>query len=250
MALISKDDKPGIEVLMENYRQKFQEMVRLASFGEILGGVAHEINNPLQIILGKAQILLMRMTGDKNSLKSIDDLKAIERAAQRIAELINSLNELAQKRSEERDLKIDIDLNYLIGSILALIRASLKDKKIELSLDLPGNLPKVKGNPLQLKELFLYLTLNAKQRINRGGELKVSFKEEEEYLDVKFSDQGEKLSLEISRYIEDPLSLQKENKSGFGILNSYKILKGHKGELNLKSSPGRGNSITVRLPLV
>jgi len=250
VASMDKKVEPGTKELVEVYRRRFQEMERLASLGEILSGVAHEINNPLQIILGKAQILLMRMSGDKNSFKSIEDLKAIERGAQRIAELINSLNDLTQKKPEEKKLKTDIDLNYLMGSILSLLKVSLKDKKIELSLELQDNLPKVKGNPSQLKELFLYLTLNAKQRTGRGGKLELSFKKEKEYLKVEFNDRGEELSEEVLKLLEDPLSLQMEKTLDFGILNSYQILKEHKGDLKIRSSPGKGNTLTVRLPII
>ncbi len=227
-----------------------QDIERLAGFGEVLGGVAHEINNPLQIILGKAQILLMRISKDQSSTKSIEDLRAIERGAQRISELINSLNDLSRQKPEEKDLTADIDLHYLISSILTLIKASLKDKKIELSLNLPEDLPKIKGNPSRLKELFLYLTLNAKQRIERGGKLELSLKEEEGSLRVEFSDQGKELSPELQRFLEDPSSAQLQDSLCFGISNSSRILKEHKGNLEFRSSPGKGNTVAFKLPLV
>ncbi len=78
-----------------DFQTKLLEMESLACLGEILGGVAHEINNPLQIILGKAQILRMRMSEPQNYQKSIEDLTAIEKGAQRIAGLVNCLNDLS-----------------------------------------------------------------------------------------------------------------------------------------------------------
>lgn len=230
---------------------RLQELEKLASFGQVLGGVAHEINNPLQIILGKAQILLMRLSHEENSLKNIENLKAIEKGAQRISELINGLNDLIQQKPEDKKLSTDVDLNYLVDSILSLISASLKDKKIQLNLDLPPDLPKVKGNPFKLKELFLFLALNAKQRINWGGKLRISFKKEKDFLKIEFSDEGEELPPQIESLLEEPSSLMRiPGRTSFGILNSYQIVREHQGELEIKSSPGKGNAIGFRLPLV
>jgi signal transduction histidine kinase len=247
---LNKKDQPETKKSEGASPQRLQELERLAGFGEVLGGVAHEINNPLQIILGKAQILLMRISKDQTSSKSIEDLKAIERGAQRISELINCLNDLSRQKPEEKDLTADIDLHYLIGSILTLIKASLKDKKIELSLSLPEGLPKIKGNPSRLKELFLYLTLNAKQRIDWEGKLELSFKKEEGSLRVEFSDQGGELPREVQRFLKDPAAAQVQDRLCFGISNSSQILKEHKGDLEFRSSPGKGNTVAFKLPLV
>jgi signal transduction histidine kinase len=247
---IDKKNKPETKEITESYRQRSLEIERLASLGEILGGVAHEINNPLQIILGKAQILMMRIAKEQCSPKSIEDLKTIEKGAQRIAELINSLADLHQPKSEDKKLKTDVDVSYLVSSILSLIKTSLKDKKIGLNLNLPENLPKVKGNPSQLKELFLYLILNAKQRIGWGGHLEMSLRKEDEYLMVEFNDQGEELPVEIRRGAVDSPALWIEHKSAFGILNSCLILKEHKGDLEIRRNPGKVNSLTIRLPII
>lgn len=245
-----KKNQPVTEKSEEACHWGWQEMERLAGFGEVLGGVAHEINNPLQIILGKAQILLMRMSKEESSSKSVEDLRAIERGAQRISELINCLNDLSRQKPEEKNLTADTDLHYLIGSILTLIKASLKDKKIELSLNLPEDLPKIKGNPSRLKELFLYLTLNAKQRIGWGGKLELSLKKEEGALRVEFSDRGEELSREVQQFLKDPPSAQVQDRLCFGISNISQILKEHKGDLEFRSSPGKGNTMAFKLPLV
>ncbi len=247
---INKKDKPETKDITASYRQRSLEIERLASLGEILGGVAHEINNPLQIILGKSQILMMRIAKEQSPTKSMEDLKTIEKGAQRIAELINNLTDLTWSKPEDKKLKTDVDINYLVGSVFSLVKASLKDKKIELSLNLPENLPKVKGNPSQLKELIFYLTLNAKQRISWGGKLEMNLRKEDEYLTVEFNDQGEELPEEIRRGVEDYSTLRIENKSTFGILNSYLILKEHKGDLEIRRSPVKGNTLMIRLPII
>ncbi len=77
------------------------------------------------------------------------------------------------RQQQENSFKTDVDLNYLLNSILPLIKACLKDKKIELNLNLTEKLPKVKGNSLELKKLFMFLTLYVKQRISRGGKLEI-----------------------------------------------------------------------------
>lgn len=73
----NKKDKPETKEKMETSRQRSLEIERLACLGEILGGVAHEINNPLQIILGKSQILMMRIAKEQSPTKSMEDLKTI-----------------------------------------------------------------------------------------------------------------------------------------------------------------------------
>jgi len=240
-----KKEKP-----IEISRQNFLKMESFACLGEILGGVAHEINNPLQIILGKAQILRMRMSEPQNYQKSKEDLTAIEKGAQRIAELVNCLNDLSCQAATENSFKTDVDLNYLLNSIFPLIKACLKDKKIELNLDLTEKLPKVKGNSLELKKLLMFLTLNAKQRISRGGKLGVNFLKEEEYLKVVFKLQGGQSSGEVINSSESSDSRFAEERQDFGILSSNQILQEHKGELETISNPGKGDTLVARLPLI
>ena len=240
-----KKEKP-----MEISRQNFLEMENFACLGEVLGGVAHEINNPLQIILGKAQILKMRMSETQNYQKSVEDLATIEKGAQRIAELVNCLNDLSCQATTENSFKTDVDLNYLLNSIFPLLKACLKDKKIELNLNLTEKLPKVKGNSLELKKLFMFLILNAKQRISRGGKLGVNIQKEGEYLKVVFSYQGEIPSEKISTSLESTVSEHAEKKLDFGILSSNQILQEHKGELEAISNSGKGNMLVARLPLI
>lgn len=240
-----KKEKP-----IEVSRQNFLKMESFACLGEILGGVAHEINNPLQIILGKAQILRMRMSEPQNYQKSIEDLTAIEKGAQRIAGLVNCLNDLSCQAATENSLKTDVDLNYLLNSILPLIKACLKDKKIELNLDLTEKLPKVKGNSLELKKLFMFLTLYVKQRISRGGKLEIDFQKEERDLRVVFKVQGEKSSREVITPSESSDHQFAEERQDFGILSSNQILQEHKGELETISDPGKGDTLVASLPLI
>ena len=250
LALSDKNNKVVKEAQVEISGQRLQEMERLACLGEIVGGVAHEINNPLQIILGKAQILRMRAPQSQNSSKSTEDLAAIEKGAQRIAELINCLNDLACQETQEKSLKTDVDLNYLISSILPLIKACLKDKKIELNLNLTEKLPKVKGNSLELKKLFMFLTLNTKQRISRGGKLGVNFQKEGRFLKVVFNDQSERSLKEEHIASGSTGPWLTEGKQDFGILSGTQILQEHKGELETISNPGKGDTLVARLPLI
>jgi signal transduction histidine kinase len=250
MNSVVKKENTEREIPIEISRQNFLEMESFACLGEVLGGVAHEINNPLQIILGKAQILRMRMTESRNSQKSVDDLTAVEKGAQRIAELVNCLNDLSCQTTTENSFKTDVDLNYLLNSILPLVKACLKDKKIELSLNLTEKLPKVKGNSLELKRLFMFLALNAKRKISRGGKLGVNFQKEGEYLKVMFSNQGELPSEKISTSLDATASEQAEKKQDFGILSSNQILQEHKGELETAGNSGKENILAARLPLV
>lgn len=246
MVSVAKKERIEKEESMEISRQNFLEMESFACLGEVLGGVAHEINNPLQIVLGKAQILRMRMSESQNSQKSIDDLATIEKGAQRIAELVSCLNDLSCRASSEDGFKTDVDLRYLLSSILPLIKACLKDKKIELNLDLNEKLPKVKGNSSELKKLFMFLTLNAKQKINRGGKLGVNFQKDEGYLKVVFRNQSEQNR--TSQESSDSSSA--EGKQDFGIETSAQILKEHKGELEIPDKFTQGNILVARLPLI
>lgn len=250
LALSDKNNKVVKEAQVEISGQRLQEMERLACLGEFVGGVAHEINNPLQIILGKAQILRIRTSQSQNSSKSTEDLAAIEKGAQRIAELINCLNDLAYQETQEKNLKTDVDLNYLFSSILPLIKACLKDKKIELSLNLTEKLPKVKGNSLELKKLFMFLMLNAKQRLSRGGKLGVNIQKEGRFLKVVFNDQSERSLKEepIASGFTGPWLT--EGKQDFGILSGTQILQEHKGELETIRNSEKGSILVVRLPLI
>ncbi|HVP37378.1 MAG TPA: HAMP domain-containing sensor histidine kinase [Terriglobales bacterium] len=235
---------------MEISKQNFQEMENFACLGEVLGGVAHEINNPLQIILGKAQILRMKMSEPQNYQKSLDDLAAIEKGAQRISELVSCLNDLSCQSAPGNSFKTDVDLNYLLNSILPLINACLKDKKIEANLNLSEKLPKVKGNSLELKKLFMFLTLNAKKRICRGGKLRVNFQKEGDYLKVAFDGPGEGSVGNTNTSSETTNSGRSEKEQDFGFLSSSQIVQEHKGELEIIENPEKGDTLIVKLPLI
>ena len=223
---------------------------KLASLGTLAAGVAHEINNPLGVILGFCDLLLRNTEKDT---QQFEDLKTIERQGLHCKQVVENL--LSFARLGDGNSKYS-DLNDCLREILQVVKHTLEMNDVELNLDVSGNIPPVRGDSRQLQQIFLNLTNNALSAMPEGGTLKIrTFLERRtRKAVVRFQDNGTGINEEDIDHIFEPFFTTKpEGKgTGLGLFVSYGIIAKYGGsidcESHTKDSPERprGTILTLK----
>ncbi|NVM22790.1 MAG: PAS domain S-box protein [Desulfobacterales bacterium] len=227
---------------------------KLASIGTLAAGVAHELNNPLGIILGFTDLILEKL--DKGSQDYLD-LKTIERHSLHCKEVVENL--LSFARQEEGVCEY-CDINEAINSIINVVRHSLEMKNIELRPDLAPELPKAKGDSRQMQQVFLNLINNAVAAMKDGGilEIKTATGAGRRKVRVTVRDNGDGIREEHLENIFDPFFTTKGEGegTGLGLFVSHGIVTKYEGTIECQSSAAdtpqrpRGTTFTVTLKAV
>ena len=221
---------------------------KLSAIGEIYAGLTHEINNPLGIILSKSDIMLYTAKEKKLSAELVRDLEMIHRHGARIAEIIRGL--LAFARRTSFDLT-RIDLNRVIDETVSLFEKSLSSHQIRIERQLDRDLPHIVGSPIHLQQVFLSLLNNARDAMPQGGTITLRSYRNRGHLVAEVQDTGIGIADKIRRRIFDPFFTTKDvgKGSGLGLSVSYGIVKGHGGDIEVESSPGKGALFRLILPI-
>jgi two-component system NtrC family sensor kinase len=221
---------------------------RMASVGQLVSGVAHELNNPLTGVTGFAQLLLARDLDDQTR----HDVEIIYSEAERAAKIVENLLSFARRRKAQKGLA---DLNTLLQRVLELRSYDLRVKNIELELDLDPRLPRTMVDPDQIQQVLFNIITNAEHAVlsARGkGKLKVRSRADKGYVRLSFSDDGVGISADNLRRVFDPFFTTKEGGqgTGLGLTISYGIIDDHGGRILVESRAGKGSTFTVELPIV
>lgn len=222
---------------------------KLAALGELVGGVAHEINTPLTGILAFAQILLARPTGDSEAMQAAD---SIVQEAKRAARIVTKLLTFARQNPPER---LPTDLNQVIEDTLELRRYPLRVQEIELVVDLEQGLPLTWADPFQLQQVFLNLLANAEQAVSGiGGTRRITVRSRKKgaSLLIEVADSGPGIAPEHLPHIFNPFYTTKPRGigTGLGLSIADGIVREHHGTIRVQAGPGGGALFEVILPLV
>ncbi|OGP69412.1 MAG: hypothetical protein A2Y80_05560 [Deltaproteobacteria bacterium RBG_13_58_19] len=218
-------------------RQRMEDQMfqteKLASLGTLSAGVAHEINNPVGIILGFTEILLDRIPGDT---KEHEILKTIERQGLNAKRIVEKMMTYARKPSEHEEFS---EVNQDIENVLSLVKNNLLTNKIEVELRLAKGLPRVKGDSGELQQVFLNLVNNAMAAMPGGGNLTVITKINpySQMVEAIFADSGTGIPKEIADRIFDPFFTTKKvgEGTGLGLAVSYAIINKYGGSIRFET---------------
>jgi PAS domain S-box-containing protein len=218
-------------------RQRIEEQLyqteKLASLGTLSAGVAHEINNPLGVILGFTEILLDRIAPDS---KEHEILKTIERQGLNAKKIVEKLMTYAKRRSEYEEFT---DINNDISNVLLLVQNSLLTNKIDLELRLGRDLPRVRGDSGELQQVFFNLVNNAVAAMPKGGKLSVitRINPYSHMVEAIFADAGTGIPKEIAGRIFDPFFTTKKagEGTGLGLAVSYAIIDKYGGNIRFET---------------
>ena len=247
-----------------------QQLIRfekLRSLGELAGGVAHDFNNELAAILGRAQLLkklfnLDLPEGQPERRKSYVDLKKgleiIEKAALDGAKTVRRIQEFSRKRGEQDDVKYfaEVDVHAAINDALEYTKPRWKDdaesKGINISVKkifLP--VPSVLGNVAELREVLTNIINNALDAMSEGGEIKLTTVQDNSSVVIKIQDTGMGIPEEIKERIFDPFFTTKGvgKGTGLGLSIVYGIVTEHDGKLHVVSEVGKGTELVIELPV-
>lgn len=224
---------------------KILQMDRMASIGELAGGIAHEINNPLTGILGQAQLLLEKLPQDHQYRPTIEK---IENAAQRCRTIVRSLLDFAR----DKDYKFrPAEIHELINKTIELIETEITSKKIHIEKYIPDNLPKVNVSTGHIQQVFLNIITNAIYAMPNGGNLYIKVDRENNFLKISFRDTGIGIKKEHLPHIFDPFFTTKDigKGAGLGLSVSYGIIKKHNGEIiAISEGENKGAEFIVKIP--
>ena len=233
----------------ENLRRTQEQLLhseKLAAVGQLISGVAHELNNPLTAILGYSQLLTASGEIGTRALGYVDKLY---KQAQRTHRIVQNLLSFARQHKPERVL---VRMNSIIEDTLALRDYDLRMSQIQVSLELSEHLPEVSADPHQLQQVFLNLINNAVDAIlelGTVGELRVRTGAAEGQVFIEFTDSGPGVK-DASRVFDPFYTTKPVGKgTGLGLSICYGIITEHGGRILVKNGSPRGATFRIELPL-
>ena len=227
-------------------QERLLQSEKMASVGQLVSGVAHELNNPLTGVMGFAQLLLMRDL-DERSRREVETILG---EAERAAKIVQNLLSFARRRKAEKEL---VDLNVLLQRVLELRSYDLRLKNISLEMDLDPQLTKTLADADQLQQVFFNIIINAEQAMLQAqgrGRLTVRSAGAGDRIRVVFADDGPGIARENLRRIFDPFFTTKDSGTGLGLTIAYGIVEDHGGRITVDSAMGRGATFTLEMPVV
>jgi signal transduction histidine kinase len=218
---------------------------RLISVGELSASVAHEFNNPLQIILGFAQNLLQEASFSEAQRQ---DLRIIEDEARRCRGIIRNLLDFARPTSNE---PVPIIVDAIVHDSIKLVRGYLDKSNIAVDIHIPADLPSIYGDPQPLKQVLINLFFNAADAMPGGGTLTIEAAAENAgHLTIAVSDTGQGIDPETLPHIFRPFfTTKKKRGTGLGLSVCDRIIKAHGGSITVESRPESGTSFFLHFPL-
>ncbi len=234
------------EVALQDAQEALIQSEKMAAFGQIGAGIAHEVKNPRAGILGYAQ-LAMRKIGDEDPLRQ--KLEVIERETKRCTEIIGNLMKFAR---QETSAKREVDLSKVVADALEIVDHQLTVNGITIETHLDPNLPKVVANANQLQQVVMNFAINAQQAMTEGdGRLTVSTGlDDDGGVVFAIRDTGPGIPADIKDKIFEPFFTTKPagKGTGLGLSVTYGIIKDHDGRIRVDSEPGQGTVFEVTLP--
>ncbi|MBI4550942.1 MAG: response regulator [Candidatus Latescibacteria bacterium] len=234
---------------LQETQARLVQSERLSAIGQLVSGVAHELNNPLAIILGYTQLIL-RMP--EMSPRAIECLKKLEEATQRCQRIIHHLTIFAQKHKAEKRY---LNVNDVIQSVLDVRADQLRLDQIEVVSKLAPQLLVVFADYQQLQQVFLSTINNAQEalltRSAPGRMLRIETQRNEHTVVIRFIDNGPGVPASNLTRVFEPFFTTKEFGQGIGLGLSvcYGIIKEHQGDIEVSSTEGAGATFTITLPL-
>ena len=225
--------------------RRLMQADKLSSIGLLAAGVAHEVNTPLAVISTYAQMLAKQISGDTEKAPL---LEKIAKQTFRASEIVNSLLNFSRTSTTEFAM---VDLNKVIGETVTLLEHQLGKASIDVKLALDEKLPRIRGNPGKLQQVFLNLFLNARDAMEGGGTLAVkTARSQDRQVRVTVADSGAGIAAENLTRIFDPFFTTKAAKkgTGLGLSVSYGIVKEHGGEIEAASDLGAGTRFELSFP--
>ncbi len=229
-------------------RERAARADKLRALGQLASGVAHDFNNSLAAILGRAQLLRRQI--DEPAL--VRNLDIIQTAAEDAAATVRRIQTFARK-SPVKEFEL-VDVGSLLNDAIEITRtrwqneARIRGLEYDVKL-IAGRGQMTYGSASELREVFVNLIVNAVDAMPRGGKLSISCRRKDSRLQLQFSDNGMGMPDDVRQKIFEPFfSTKGAHGTGLGLSVSYSILERHAGSISVISEPGNGTRFTIDLP--
>jgi signal transduction histidine kinase len=231
---------------LEQLHCRFQETLeteKLEALAEFAAGAGHEINNPLAIIGGRAQLLLK----DETDPERRRDLALVNAQVKRAHEMIADMRLFARPPQPEPER---FDLVELVEGLLDDLGPQAAERAVSLSRSGDEGPLEIEADPAQLDVALRAVCRNALEAIGHGGHLEVSLRGLSGEVEIRVTDNGPGILPEHRRHLFDPFysSRQAGRGLGFGLSKCWRIVTNHGGRIEVQSEPGQGATFTIRLP--
>lgn len=264
-SLIEYNGRPAVQYIIRDVteqkilREQVVRSEKMAALGQLISGVAHELNNPLTVMIGYSELLGM----EKNLTGSVrQGLEVIQEAARRAGKIVQNLLTFAR---QHKAAHVGVNINELIERTVALREYELNVNNIEVVKELTPDLPQTVADPHQLQQVFLNLIMNAEQAMleahGRGRlMLRTRLKpsppgtrpSNNPVIEITIADDGPGILPENLHRIFEPFFTTKPvgKGTGLGLSVSHTIIQNHGGHIYVQSEPGRGATFIIELPIV
>jgi PAS domain S-box-containing protein len=246
----------GVMVFMSDITEKKLAQARAArsdklrALGELAAGVAHNLNNSLTVIQGRAQLLLMRSGADEGNKKSLEVItQAVGDCSQTLRRLLDFSRRNASRNS------VAVDLSELVTSSVEIAwpkwqaESANRTGTIEVQVNAPQPVMAL-GDSSELREVVLNLIFNAVDAMSQGGTIEIGTSVEGSTARFWVADNGAGMTQDVIARIFEPFySTKGERGTGLGLSASHGIIENHGGDINVSSEPGKGTRFEVILPL-
>ena len=233
---------------LEDQRETLHQNEKMSALGGLLAGVAHELNNPLSVVLGLSQV----MKETALDIKTAERADKVSKAAERCARIVKTFLAMARQQPARTS---NIAIANVIASAVEVAGYSIRSSDIELSIETSPDLPAVWADPDQLSQVVINLLVNAEQALHRwDGERKITvtadFDQAAGLVVAKVTDTGPGIAKEILPRIFEPFFTTKEVGSGTGIGLSFchRIVQSHGGTIQAIAVEGGGSQFVISLP--
>ena len=240
----------GVVVLDELIRQQARllQSEKLASLGQFIAGIAHEMNNPLQSVLGHLELMIE----SKQHAPHRAELRRIYHDADRAAKIVNNLLVFG---GSQRATRIPVDVDRLIGRVIAIRESALPKTHVEIIRKGKASLPDVPGDPDLLQQALLNVIINAEQALaeqGKGGRVTVTTAAKNGRVVITVDDTGPGIAPDVLPRIFDPFFTTKEvgKGTGLGLAIVYGIVHEHGGTIQASAATAGGARFTIDLPAV
>ncbi|MBX7244230.1 MAG: hypothetical protein K1X53_01955 [Candidatus Sumerlaeaceae bacterium] len=227
-------------------QQQLVQSEKLAGLGELAAGLAHEINNPVGIILARLDCVELENAG-KIPGELAEDLNVIRRHAERLRRITRSLTSFARRHKVEKRV---VAVQTVLRELLEMIDRTMQRGNVVISLSVTDDPMPAFADATMVQQVFMNIILNARDAMPNGGELRISAFRRGEELVLEFQDNGMGMEKSVRDRVFDPFFTTKDERgTGLGLSVSYGIIKDHGGSIEVESEPGAGALFRIVLPM-
>jgi len=224
------------------------ESERINSIVRLAAGVAHELGNPLNSLTIHLQLMERKLgqVEDPDAAGSItESLRVCQNEVKRLDGIITHF--LDAVRPKEPDMH-ELDLVGLLEEVLQVQQAELRDRRIEVNVEVDQTIPRISGDHDQIKQVFFNLIKNANDAMAPDGVLTARFTADDDHVFVQFNDTGAGIAEEDLARIFQPYHTTKKEGHGLGMMIVQRIMRDHGGQIGVESREGEGTKITLQFP--